>query len=544
MGSKPAPNPAKLTGNLPLDPTIWPFTIVDTERGRKLIVHRTSLVLWSLGLLLGSWLSAATAGYLFNKYRAGNPEVRFTHMLLYPVKAKAHRDARAAYWLREGMKAFANNQWREAFDLLRMGLPRHPAYLDARFALARIYLAAQRPELASEVLVEGLDHHADQLDYVRTVFGLLFAQQADATVVELSRAWLARFPAGTPQRGMAVGAHITALYNRDRFAELLAFLEKEGVAQAPEARLFRARIAWEQGRDAEALATLRALVDSAPGNTEPYKTLADYLLASGAAAELRRLAFARQLAAPDEALPRLHFMEACALVGDRAAQEEAEGDFVAHFRAQPPALLALAEYAARRGRPALTSRLLEEKLLAGEPLVALQLHHIAALLEAGEAASAAQAARAAADLPAITPPQRVHLDCLRVIALAAHGKATEADAEVGALADSRYLTANGAYVTARRLLDLDRVNSARRLLERALELDPALQPAVEHLLRLELRSKPASELVPLIERFLAGRKPSIELIRQLRHEFESDRSLFVAGRDKLIARLVPRERTR
>lgn len=522
-------------------PSIWPIRTENTASGRRWRIYWRRLAVWSLGLFILGWIGAAAGAYHFIKHRRGFTDVRFSHILLLPFKHDDYQRAKGEFWIREGMAATERNEWRKAFDLLRAGLPAVPEDKDARITVARIYLMAGRPDQASDVLIEGLPHIADQLDYARSVIGFLFSQQADETIVNVCTKLLPLQTKRSPLHGLFVGAKMIALFNRDQFAEAKAFIASEGIESAPQARLVLARIAWDEGREAEALAALRALVEQNPADAEAYQTLVSYLRQSSRHGEIRRLSVSRQLLLPDEAAAYLDFLQACADEQDRPRLDQAEADFLVQFHDNPSALLQLTEYAARNGRHSIALSVLERARALGKEEASATLHLVSAYLEAGLYSAALATVDASLhETDGWNEVQKIYRQGLRMVALAGAGKGVEADASFVPILESRYLTANVATALALRLVAVRRPDAARKLLQRAVEIDPLYQPALVQLLRTEMETKDLAELLPIIQRFVMLRKPPVDILRDLRAEFESDRYLFLPDRTTWVSRLATR----
>lgn len=519
----------------------WPLRIEKTSGGLRWHVYWRRLALWACFGVAFAWLGLAAGAYFFIKHQVGFTDVRFRHIVLLPLKLDQYKRSKGEFWIREGLAAAERNQWREAFDLLRAGLPVVPENQDARLLVARIYLMAGRPDQAGDVLIDGIPHSRDKVGYAREVVGYLFSVQADEAVLALCEKLLPLHPKGDPLRGLLSGAKMIAHYNRDQFTEAKDFIAAEGVENTPQAKLVLARIDWDLGLERYALDSLRALLTQNPSDLEAYQTLVAYLRALGQTGEIRRHSLARQFAFPEQPLAYLDFLQACADQKDVTRQEQAETEFLIRFGEDVPALLQLAEYAARNGRPTVASAVLGRcRALVKEEATAT-LHLVSAHLQnRSHAAALAAADFAAQDLARWNEVQKLYLQGLRMAALTGAGQATEADAAQLPLLESRYLTANVATALALRLEEVGRPEPARRFFQKAVDLDPLYQPAVVQLLRAELRSKDLAELLPLVERFAALRKPAVDLVQELRAKFESDRHLFLPDRAAWSARLATR----
>ncbi len=504
----------------------------------RLRIYWKRVMVWGLILSVGGWLSVAGGLYLFVKHKRDFPEVRFTHMALLPWKLDEYRSAKAEFTLAQGLAAAEAQNWREAFYLLRSVLPQVPEHEEARMIVARVYLMAGRPDQAQAVLVEGLEHQGYRVDYLRTVLGFLFSQQADEAVVELSRDLDRREGGDEAFRRMVLTAEAYAHFNRNRFIEAEAVFARAGLGGTPEARFVAARIAWERGRRDAALASLRQLHSEVPDDAEIHRTLVYYLTEAGRQSELRRVGLALQLARPERPEGYLDFLTGLVAEGDEAEAAEAEADYLRRFADNAGALLRLAERVSAMGRSATVAAVVERLrvkeareqesatlLLAEAWLAAGEIERVAAMPVAPESWGEAS---------------RLTLEGLRAVAFLRQGRALEAESLLWRVTESRRLPANAAVALAGRWQAEGRGEAARRLLERAVEIDPLHQAALVALLRDAVARRALEDKAELATRLATMRKPPEDLLVELKATFVSDNYLFETDRDLTIRALETR----
>ncbi len=76
---------------------------------------------------------------------------------------------------------------------------------------------------------------------------------------------------------------------------------------------------------------------------------------------------------------------------------------------------------------------------------------------------------------------------------------------------------------------------ARQVLAQAVAADPRNQNALTRLIALDLEGAPTPELTANLRRLLAMRRPAPAVLQLARTRLSSDRYLFVAGREELLA---------
>jgi tetratricopeptide (TPR) repeat protein len=519
-----------------------PFHRERLQHSTGIRVFWRRVVVWAVVLLCVTWLALASAAYGFVKYRRGFTEVSFQHMLLLPWKLDDYRRAKGEFLIKEGLALAEKQEWRAAFNLLRTGLLAVPDHREARLMTARLYLMAGRPDRVRELLIEGVAFHGDQLDYLREALGFFFGLQADDTVMELTRELRTRLAAGSEARRMAVTALAYAYFNRDRLDEAVAVLREERLLATPEGRFVTARVTWERGQKEDALGQLRELTAEVPVDEEIYRTLVVYLNEERRWREVRRAALARQFALPEKPEAYVDFIAACDAEGDMAARVAAEEAFWETFSDNVPALLKLAEPAARAGRVELVERVVARCRALGRDEADAEMLLLLARLERREYRQALSAVERLSVEAAKWPErQRLVMDGLKAAALYGNGQEAEAEPLVRRLCETRLLPATMFTALAEQLEKAGQGAQARRVLRHAVDVDPLHQPALVMWVRRALAAGELGDAVELIERLLTMRKPPADLLAELERELRSDRYLMQPGHVRVHGEIARRK---
>lgn len=518
-----------------------PWRGVATSEGRKLRIYWGPLVCWLIAAIVALWLILAAYICYFMKNERAFDEVRYSQVLQIPWRWQEFKREKAAYWVRQGLELYRLGQYRDAYDLLRAGVPEVPQHTEARIALARIYLMAGRNDSTRDLLIAGLAHSADQYDYVRSVLGFLFSQQADEVVIILMAKLIETNVSDTKLHQLARSAQAIAYFNRDHYAEAEKTLKEGGLLDNPQSRLLLARIAWEKGLHETALLQLRELHRAYPADDEVFTNLVAHLRQIEARAEIQRICIDRQIKFPDRTEAYIEFLNMSQEPDEQARRSAAERDYLAHFARNDEALVKLSEYASKNGRVVLSEEILSRCRLLGKGMQGAVLTLVSANLEVADYARAFSLSQkfGAEDL-GWSESQRTILAGFRMVALFGLGKEVEAEPELRRLLESRYFTAQSATALARGLQRMGQSEFALKLLRHAVEVDVLYQPALVALLRAEQSNRDLAELRPLVERLPTLRKPPADLLAQLRANFESDRYLYLPKRAELVAKLAPR----
>jgi tetratricopeptide (TPR) repeat protein len=491
------------------------------------------IMIWLLSIVIIGWTSLATGAYAFVKYRRGFTEVRYSHILLLPWKLDDYRRAKGEFTIKQGLDLAEKQEWRAAFNLLRTGLLTVPEHREARLMVARLYLMAGRPDVVRTTLLDGLPHHGDQLDYLRQVLGFFFGLQADDTVITLTKELRGRLDPAAPAYRMATTALAYAYFNRNRYAEADALLRDSRLLGTPEGRFVTARIHWDRGRRGEALTQLRELTSAVPEDNEIYRTYIFYLKEEKRWSEVRRASLSRQFALPDRPDAYVDFIAACGEENDEARRVEAETAFFERFATDVPALIKLAEEAARVGRAETAGRVLAKCRALGtsEPDATLLLA-LAHLERRGYNEVLALIEHISPGTSKWSERQRLVLGGVQASALYAVGRDAEAEPFIRQICESRLLPPHLLTTLADHLKTVGKEPESLRLLRHAVEIDPLNQPALVRLLRKAQEENNLRDSLVLIERLLGMRKPPVELLTALEADLSSDRYLFLPGRER------------
>lgn len=486
----------------------------------------------------GLWLGGAAAAYFFVKYKRGFSEVEYSHMLLYPWREQEYRLARGVFWIEQGKKKLESGELREAFYELRIGLQFAPTDREARLLLAQFYVMWQRAELAQALLLEGLDYHAADQEYMRTLLSFLLERQEDAVVLAITEAWLARSQdemAPSDLRSMTAMARATAQFFRGNLDAAEETVLRYGLGQIPDGQILLLRVSWERGERDVALERLQALTEEIPENEEVYAQYAGYLRETGRDDELRRLCLLRQIAYPNQPRPRIDLLYLYAKAGDESSVAAGVAELRADFPMNPEVLMALGDFAANTGRPELAREIYEFCKANQLPWEGPALMSVEALLVAGRYVDALEAVRTVMEDNEEWGRRMAPIfNGLQAIAHYGLKDAESAQLFLDGFLDKAAVRADNLVAVSNRLVSVGAGAQARQVLARAVELDPLNQAALTGLIRLDVQLERADRMPPHVARLLTMRKPPRELLVSAFDLLARDRELFAPGRAKLL----------
>lgn len=488
-------------------------------------------------IALSLWLSGTVGIWAFVTYHQKIPGVLYSDLLL-PSRWQGYQEARSNHYLAQAAICLHDGEAQAAVRLLRAGINLKPNSPRARALLANIYLQAKQPDLARQILQEGLASNPTDLPYLRSVLTLLHDLQQDGSLLVLAQTSLGS-PEKLPPEGDALlslsGAR--AAYNLCNHRAAQAFLSRPSLRHSPEAVCLLAKIEWADGWPELALLRLQAGQQAHPGNPAIDQLLGRCLLALGRQSEWRIHLLNAQWQRPTDPAPRLSLLRHYHETHNEIAVQAAFGDYAQQFSANTPALLQLADFVAETGRPDLARRLIPPLSSTRDQLAAFHLLLAEAHLGAAQyRESLALLAGAAPDLPEALLITRTGL---RAVAHLGLGQADEARLQITRLLGLENLNPAPLVALAARLRSLGADDLAASLLTRACELDPRHQPALLAIVALELEQANLTAHPAHLTALLATRRPPRDLLQRVHDELGSDRHLLHSDQVPLLASLRP-----
>ena len=90
-------------------------------------------------MIVFMWISAATLLFAYFKYVKDFDTVKFSNMVLLPIKYNEHKIEMGDRHIERGLKAIEDKDFNDGIRLLKLGLIRSPGNLEGLSTLAQIY---------------------------------------------------------------------------------------------------------------------------------------------------------------------------------------------------------------------------------------------------------------------------------------------------------------------------------------------------------------------------------------------------------------------
>ncbi|MBI2512470.1 MAG: hypothetical protein HYV96_10840 [Opitutae bacterium] len=432
--------------------------------------------------------------------------------------------------------ALRANDLNAALRLYRIGVAKSPRNASGRIALAKLYVSLRRPDLARDLLARGLPALAENTDYLRFSLGFLLEFQFDTELRAVADQLLAH-PSIAVRHQAALHAAAVA-FHRGNFDGAENVLVTHQLTDSPDGALLLARSDFERGFPELALARLTPALNDPAAQTAALTLAAQIHERLGRAPDIARNATLRLADDPLSPTPRLALLQHLRAQHRTADLAREIDSYLQLFSHDESALLALGDFAAHAGQPALARRI--QQLFAQNkwsPDAPAFLYAEACIAATRYADGLAELDRYLRDQPSWASRYAPVFDGLRAIALLGLHRDDDARLQLEHLLAQPNLRAENLSAVAARLLAFDRPQSARAVLTRATEIDPRNQAALTDLVRLEAELGQFDTLPTHLRRLLAMRRPSREVLTLVYRRLGSDLNLLHPEQPALLAAL-------
>ncbi len=515
-----------------------PFTIQRKSHSWQVQIHWTWLPIWAAAIAIIGWIGIGSGAYFFVKYERGFTDVKYTDMLLLPLRWKEVQSARGDFLIKEAQKDLERQKYREAFSALRVGLIKSPANKEGRLLLAQFYGLWKRPDLTRQTLIDGFAYHQKDKDYLKTLLSFLIQQQEDQKVISIYKTLLAEDPAINERNQIVALAAASSCYHRGNYDEAEAILHRYQLERSRDGRLLTARINWDLGAKDQAIELLRGLAADLPNDDEVYAQTVAYLREAGRDSEARRESFMRALANPRNFRARIDQLYAYQKEGDTASLKENVEEIFHDFASDPKILLALADFAANSGDPALAHRIYDYTKAhnlswEGAAFMTVEAHIVAKQYQA----ALEMIRQLQKDNPDWNKRYYSVFNGLQAIAQYGLGDPEAAQLSLNNFLGQSTVRADNLIAVSKRLLVVGAKLQARQVLDQAAQADPLNQAALTSLVKLDLELNNTPPLAANTRKLLAMRKPSQDVLRSVYRKLGSDLFLFSPDRTALLQEL-------
>ena len=491
-------------------------------------------------LFIASWISVAAALFGYFKYKKEFDEVTFTGMIALPFRMQEHRQEMGDYHIKTGLAEIKEGNYREALRLLRLGVVRSPSNLEGRRVLAEFYeVALKRADIAAELMLKGLDLGGiDDIDYLKQTLRVLLRHQMDEKIQQLADKYLPNEPDLTDNnRTLAFGA-ANANYLRGNFDQADDYLISYNLIQSIEGLMLSSQISWDRGNQIAAITKMEHSLSRFPNSEPLLMQLSRYHREMGDIDKARRYAILRNVKDPLSPAPRLELLYIYNKTNDVERELRETQRMLKQFRDDESALQSLANFAADTGKIDLARRTYEEALenefaIDIFALLLIESHLVSKDYEGALSFSE----ELLKENPNWLKNRWAIFNSLRAVASYGTNRPDLGEIYLQHFIDEKNNPPQTYLAVARRFIDTDRSQQARKILTAAYRRSPTNQKILSKLIRIELELGHTENLNRLLNRLLLMRRPQMDLLVEAYEKLGSDRFIFTPDRESLLLQL-------
>ena len=491
-------------------------------------------------LFIASWISVAAALFGYFKYKKEFDEVTFTGMIALPFRMQEHRKEMGDYHIKTGLAEIKEGNYRDALRLLRLGVVRSPANLEGRRVLAEFYeVALKRADIAAELMLKGLDLGGiDDIDYLKQTLRVLLRHQMDEKIQQLADKYLPNEPDLTDNnRTLAFGA-ANANYLRGNFDQADDYLISYNLIQSIEGLMLSSQISWDRGNQIAAITKMEHSLSRFPNSEPLLMQLSRYHREMGDIDKARRYAILRNVKDPLSPAPRLELLYIYNKTNDVERELRETQRMLKQFRDDESALQSLANFAADTGKIDLARRTYEEALenefaIDTFALLLIESHLVSKDYEGALSFSE----ELLKENPNWLKNRWAIFNSLRAVASYGTNRPDLGEIYLQHFIDEKNNPPQTYLAVARRFIDTDRSQQARKILTAAYRRSPTNQKILSELIRIELELGHTENLNRLLNRLLLMRRPQMDLLVEAYEKLGSDRFIFTPDRESLLLQL-------
>lgn len=513
------------------------FAIREMTPGKSVRIRIRWRRVFALLLFLGviSWGAKSWGLYYFFKEIRDFEDVSFVDMVFFPINRGNVRIQQGDYQVEQGKAALQREDYRRAYSLLREGIARSPNNIEGRMLLAQIY-AGWRPELAADLMVDGIEYGRDDADYVKLTFLLLLSRKEDQKVLDLTKDLLQEDASDEIKQILEVSRLQAAMFN-GRFDIARTLFEETNLEQTMDGVILGTQLYVRTGRMEMATQILQSVLASIPseGADPIYKQLINVYKEQENYDRAREAALELVIRNPLDWQPRIILIDVLSASGHLDRRDREIEALLREHRNDEQAMIGLAQICGEYGNVEGASRLYEIALENGFSLSLFSLTLAESLVQADQSAKAIGLCNELIqEDPAWMLNAEGSFNAIRSLAYFGIG-----DNELGNLylknfLDSRRTNVNQLFQAARRYREKGMGEQALILLIEAYNRDPLNEQVLATLVDVEMEQGAFFSLDQHLQTLFTMRRPDYKLMENIRDRLQSDRFLYTENRVALL----------
>ena len=494
-------------------------------------------------LIAFAWISMATLLFAYFKYLKDFDRVKFSNMMLLPIKYSEHKIEMGDRHIERGLKAIDSENYQDGLRLLRLGLIRSPGNLEGLIKLAQIYeFGLNRKDIAIEMYIDGFGHGGiNNKEFCVTALRTMLSNNMDTEIINIANEYLPKeFEKGdNPNlQTLAYAAAASSFYrgNFDKTEDYIhAFLLNESI----EGIILSAKVSWDRGNKFSAIKKLESSLYSFPNSDDLYKQLCYFYREIDDFDSARRYAQLRNIKSPSNPDPVIGLIYLYDKYGIEDQVTKYSKQIIKNFSDNEAAIYQLANFAASTGKVNIAQFCYELALEKNYEIANFAL----TLVEAHISKRDYEGAIVFSEELLIENPKWLQnqvsiFSSLRSLACYGLNRPDLGEIYLGEFLNEPNNNSETYIAVAKRFSSNQMYQQAQKILEIAYSNDTDNQRILNNLIKVNLELGITQDLGNQIKKLLQTRRPDKKLIRDAYNSLGSDLFLFTKNRNSLLMELA------
>lgn len=494
-------------------------------------------------LIAFAWISMATLLFAYFKYLKDFDRVKFSNMMLLPIKYSEHKIEMGDRHIERGLKAIDSKNYNDGIRLLRLGLIRSPGNLEGLIKLAQIYeFGLNRKDIAIEMYIDGFGHGGiNNKEFCVTALRTMLSNNMDTEIINIANEYLPKeFEKGdNPNlQTLAYAAAASSFYrgNFDKTEDYIhAFLLNESV----EGIILSAKVSWDRGNKFSAIKKLESSLYSFPNSDDLYEQLCYFYREIDDFDSARRYAQLRNIKSPSNPDPVIGLIYLYDKYGIEDQVTKYSKQIIKNFSDNEAAIYQLANFAASTGKVNIAQFCYELALEKNYEIANFAL----TLVEAHISKRDYEGAIVFSEELLIENPKWLQnqvsiFSSLRSLACYGLSRPDLGEIYLGEFLNEPNNNSETYIAVATRFSSNQMYQQAQKILEIAYSNDTDNQRILNNLIKVNLELGITQDLGNQIKKLLQTRRPDKKLIRDAYNSLGSDLFLFTKNRNSLLMELA------
>ncbi len=493
-------------------------------------------------LIIFLWLSLATLFFAYFKYVKDFDTVKFSNMILLPIKYGEHRIEMGDRHIDRGLKAIKESNYPDAIRLLRLGLARSPGNLKGLVSLAQIYeFGIKRKDIAIEMYLSGFEYNGiNDKDFCVAALKSLLDNKMDAEIVSIAKQYLPKkFAAGdnTNFQILAYAAAATSFY-RGNFDQSEDYINTFLLNESIDGIILSSKVSWDRGNKFSAIKKLESSLYKFPNSDLLFSQLSFFYREIDDFDSARRYTQLRNIKSPSDPNPVIELIYLYNKHNIEDKVTEYSKQIINNFSDNEIAIYQLANFAASSGKINIAQFCYELALEKNYGLENFALSLIEAHISKKDYQGAVNfSEELLSENPKWLKKQWYLFSSLRALACYGLNRPDLGEIYLGEFLSDPSITSFSYIAVAKRFTDNKMYPQAQKILNLAYNKDENNQRILKSLISVNLELGMTQDLGDQIKKLLQTRRPDKELLKDAYNRLGSDLFIFTKNRSAILMEL-------